>query len=411
MEKTANDSEKFPERDFSRQNRIGILGVHAMHFALDIFVSVFLVAQILTVTNGDFSKVALFYAFVWGSIILTFWLFSYIVKNFSRVWCIRISTIGLLAGVILILVYQDSLTDWYLILGALWGLAEGIYWCSMHTFTSEAMGGKKMAGYAVLYTGISYLTRLVFPLTLGAVIQFVDFALAVTIVVILAFLLLLFTLILRDQRKSEGRGFSMRAFAKYVRDKKLSRPLWAQFWLQFLYGLFSTATVCTTILVFLSVHDNFKLGYLSSICAGTSIVVLSLYKLIKSPRVKILFYHISSILPFVCSLGLLFEANQFTIVTCLIGYWAFRPAVQAELERARMNLMADFGAEHLHTEGLLFSEASYALARAVGLAAIIFAYFLDMFYVFQVIPVIIMASTFFAAIWLHIWTKKYILVL
>ena len=359
--------------------------------------------------DGNFAKVALFYVFCWGCILVTFCMFSYIIKKFSRVWCIRLSTFGLLAGIILIMLFQDDLEGWYLILGAIWGVADGIYWCSMHTFTSEAMAGKKMAGYTAWYIGISYFTRVVFPFTLGAVIQRVGFGPAVAIVTALAVLLLIFTLILRDQRKNGNRGFSMRAFFDHMRSKKIARPLWTQYGIQFFYGLFSIATLCTTILVFTSVNDNFTLGYLASICAGASIIFLTIYKSIKSKRAKVWVYHILSALPLVCAVALLFHLSVVTVILCQVGYWAFKPAVQTELERARMNLMEDFGAEHLHTEGLMFCETAYGLARGIGLLAIILAYYSGVFYVFQIIPVIVMATTFTAAILLHRWNKKYIM--
>ena len=404
MQETANDS-----RDFSKQNQVGILGVHSAYAALDLFVSVFLVARLLSVTDGDFSRVALFYACCWGGILLTFWLFSYVVKKFSRVWCIRGSAIGLLVGVILVLLLENNLREWYLLLGAVWGVASGIYWCSMHTFTSEALGGKKMSGYAAWYFITNAFMRIVFPFTLGAIIESpkLGFVAAAAIATGLAVVLVLFTLILRDRRKSEGKRFSVRTFLRLIRERKLSRPIWSQFWIQFLYGLQSVMTLGITILVFLSLQSNFSLGALTSIFAGVSIVALAIYKPIKSQRVKIWIYYVTSILPILAAIGLLFGASPLTVILCQAGYFSFRVVSNTELERARMNLMADFGAEHLHTEGLLFTEVSYVLARFVGLGLILAIYFSGVLYLFQVLLVLLATTVLLAAVLLHLWTRRH----
>jgi len=408
VKKSANDSHDFLKKEHLR-NQVGILGVHATYFALDIFVSIFLVSQLLSISDGNLSMVALFYAMCWGGVILMFWLFSYVVKKFSRVWCIRVSTIGVLASIILVLLFQESLAEYYLLLGAIYGLSIGIYWCSMHTFTSEAMGGKKMAGYTTWFIGTSTFVRVVIPLTLGAIIKFVDFAAAAAIATGLAVVLLMFTLILRDQRKS-AQGFSMRAFFRYIKERDISKAVWTQFWIQTLYGIMILASVSTTILVAITFNDDFTLGYLTSIFAGASIITLTCYKAIRSPRAKVCVLYILSALPFLGAVGLLFGLSPVTVILCQAGFLTFKTAANSEFERTRLNLMADFGAEHLHTEGLLFTESAFALARAFGLGVILVAYFTNTFYLFQVFVVTVLGGLLVGVVLLNLWTKRWLTV-
>lgn len=406
MIKTANDS----TQDFSKQNQIGILGVHATNFALDVFVSVFLVSRLLNpdVFDGDFSKVALFYLVCWSCLFLMFWLFSYVIKKFSRVWCIRGSTAGLLLSVVLILLLKDRLPDFYLALAAIYGLSMGVYWCSMHTFTTEALGGKKMAGYTAWFIGIGAFARIVFPFTLGAIIQYVDFGVGASIATGLAVILLLFTMILRDQKKNAGQGFSMRRFFRFIHEKKLAKPLWQQFGIQIIYGMLGVATLSITVLVVMELQDDFQLGLLTSIFAGVSIVALTLYKLIKSPKVKSWTFHILAGLPLIMTAGLLFGLSPVTVILCQAGWLAFKTAPQSEFERARMNLMSEFGAEHLHTEGLMFIEFAYTLARFIGLGIILAIYFSGVTYLLQVFLVVLMTLFLVGAICLRFWTKGHL---
>ena len=402
MQKTANDL-----CDFSRRNQVGILGVHSTNCALDIFVSIFLVSRLLSMSDGNFSKVAFFYAVCWSGLMLTFWLFSYVVKKFSRVWCIRASTFGLLSSVILVLLLRDSLDQYYLILGAIYGLSLGIYWCSMHTFTSEALGGAKMSRYTALYVGITTFVRVVAPLTLGAIIEFVDFAAAAAIATGLAAVLLMFTLILRDNRKSQGKGFSMRAFFEHIRRENIARPIFLQFWIQAFFGILLLASVAITVLVALTFKDDFALGYFTSAFAAASIITLTCYKAIRSPRAKAFVLHILSALPLLGAIGLLFGLSPATVIMCQAGFLTFKTAADSEFERTRLNLMADFGAEHLHTEGLLFIELGYGMARTVGLGLLLLAYFSGTFYFFRVFIFALMCIMLIGIVLLQLWRRKY----
>lgn len=411
MKKTANDSEKFSKHDFSRQNQIGVLGVHFSQTALNLFVTVFLTARLLKAADGasGLGMVGIFYAISYTTIMLSFWLFSYIVKKFSRVWCIRVSTIFLLGNTIMVLLFRNKLADYYLILAVLYGIAQGIFWCSIHTFTTEALGGKKMAGYIGWFISLSAFANIVFPFTLGAIIEFINFTAAALIATGISIVLLLFTLVLRDQRKNNGVGFSLRAFFRHLREKQISRPMWSQFLIQSMYGIQTMVTICITILIVRELDSDYSLGALTSVFSAVALVTVTVYKTIKAPKLKIWIYYAASMIPLCCAVVLLFSVSHFTIILCMAGYTGFRVASQTELDRTRMNLMSDFDAEHLHTEGVLFTEFSYFIVRVVVSGLIVLAAYTDTFFLFQAIVVTLIALVPLSAILLHLWTKKYII--
>ena len=352
--------------------------------------------------------VALFFSMLWGGVAATFWAFSYIIKRVSRAWCIRFATILLLVAIILVLLLQDSVDQYYLWLGLAWGLASGVYWCSMHTFAAEAMGGKSMAGFTTWFIAMGAFTRIVFPVTLGSIIEFVGFATAATIATGLAITLLCFTMVLRDPRKTKGAGMSLIKFFKHMRAQKASRALWGQYFVQFCYGLFGVATLCTTILIVVQFQDNFGLGSLTSIGAAIAIAVLMTYKAIKHTRTKSVMLSIASTLPLLATIPLLFALNSFTLVLAVAGFLSFKSPAQAEMERAKLNMMTDFKAEQFHTESLVFIESAYLLARAVGIAIILGIYFSGIYYALQVLLFALIAMVPLSVILLHRWTKKYI---
>ena len=70
--------------------------------------------------------------------------------------------------------------------------------------------------------------------------------------------------------------------------------------------------------------------------------------------------------------------------------------------------MSEFGAEHLHTEGLLFIEVAYTTARFIGLGLVIAIYYSGVHYLLQVLLVGIMALFLLGAVLLRLWSKKYL---
>lgn len=409
MKKTANDSGKFSKHDFSRQNQIGVLGVHFSQTALNLFVAVFLTARLLTVTDGNFGMVGVFYAISYTTIMVAFWLFSYIIKKFSRVWCIRISTIFLLGNTVLVLLLQNKLTDYYLVLAVIYGIAQGIFWCSIHTFATEALGGKKMSGYVGWFISLTAFANIVFPFTLGALIEFVSFTAAALIATGISIMLLLFTLTLRDQRKNNGAGFSLRVFFRHLRERQISRPMWLQFLIQSMYGIQTMVGICITILIVREFGSNYGLGALTSIFSAVALVTVVIYKAIKSQKLKIVVFYVASMIPLCCAVALLFTVSHVTIIMCMAGYTGFRVASQTELDRTRMNLMSDFNAEHLHTEGILFTEFSYFIARVLVCGLIALAFYTGIFFLFQIIVISLIALVPLSAVLLRLWTKKYII--
>jgi MFS family permease len=394
--------------DFATKNQVGILGVHVMQLALDVFVSVFLVARLFTVTDGDITRVGLFYLINFSTLAITFFLFSYIVKKFSRVWCIRASSAFLFAGIILVLLFQNQLGEFYLLLGGIYGIAQGIFWSSIHTFTCETLGGKKMASFAAWFMLLAAASRALFPLTLGAIVEFVNFTTGALIALGFCIIFLAFTLIMRDKRKSGTAGLSMRKFFTHIKREKISRPIWSHFWIQGMFGAQVLLNICLTILIVISFDNNFHLGVLTSIFAGVAVISVTIYKLIKSPKIKLWVYYITSFIPLFSAIGLLFGINPLIVIICQAGYVGFRVVSNVEFDKTRNNLMHDFGAEQFHTESLLFVEISYYIARVfvcVSLVAISI-YFGP--WAFRVFVFIIIATVPLKAILLRLWTKKYI---
>jgi YQGE family putative transporter len=360
-----------------KRNQIGILGVHVAHAALDLFVSVFIIAKLLSTTDGNITKVALFYLVLFGAIALFYTIFSYVVKRYSRVWCVRASTLALVGSIVLILFLKDSLATYYLLFALCYGIAEGIYWSSIHLFTTEQMGGRQMRTYLTWFYVLMAATRIIFPVTLGAVIRFVSFTVAAFIAAGIGIVLVLWSLFLREQSSTLSHNMSMKNFFTTIRDKNLSGKMWHNFGIQFVAMLFSCTSICLTILVVLVYGDNLELGVLTSIFAGASIASLTAYRLIRNRRARRICLWIASVLPALSAIGLLFGVSATSVIAIQIGATIFGVIPRMEFDRQRMNIMKDSGLEHLNAESMVFCEFAFAIGRFVVMSLMVLTFTLS----------------------------------
>jgi len=402
-------TDKINKENAGRRNQVAVLGVHVTHLSLDLFVSVFLMAKILDVTNGSIGAVGLFNLVFFAALILAFWLASYVVKKISRVWCVRISILLSFIAILLILLLQSQLAEVYIMLAAVYGASQGIYWASMHTFTTETLGGKRMAGFVAWHVVLASAMRIIFPFTVGALIEYTKegFGTAVLVMLVISLIELAFTFVMLEQRKSESAGLSMRKFFGHLRKEGQMRRTWSLLFAQLLFPLQGLITLCITVLIFLEFKSNFTLGLWSSVFAGVAILTIGFYKLIKSPRVKIITFYAASFIPLACAVALLFSVTPVTIIVCQAGFVGFRVVVGLELDKTRLNMMSDIGADHLHTEGLLFTEIGYFVVRVAACALIIYAASFGALF-FQILVVAFIATVPLSAILIHLWKRKYL---
>ena len=405
-----------------KRNQIGVLGAHVCSQALILFVGTFLVANLFMETGNDLSVVATFHAVEWTALFVSFAFFSYIVKQHSRVLVIRVATAVLVASVCLILVFQDSLVDYYIILAAMFGFACGMYWSSMLTFISQTFAGRKMTGYIVWEQIIFAAARILFPFTLGALIEFVDFGVAAALSLGIGVVLVGFTFFMREiKHEVKPQPLSMRGYLRTMKAAGLSRPLWGNLIIQFLHDFYRRVAVAITVLivvVFIDEDPNYTIGLFASVFAAANIVIIVCYKMIRSKRVKQILYYISGIVPVLAAIPLLFQVSALTIIILQAGFIAVGCIQKSEIDVLRINAMKIMGkccrseaegkvVECLHTESLLFTEFPMWIVRMTICGVIALAWFFDAFLVFQIFVVFLVALMPIAGLLTKRWYKKY----
>ena len=385
------------------RNKIGILGIQVCFTALELFVSVFLVAKLFTATGNNLGAVGLFYIVNYIMLFAAFILSSYISKRYSRTWVVRAATVFFVGTICLVIFLQNQIGEFYLLLAAAEGFAVGIYWGAMNMLTGQVLGGKKMASYQAWYIGTTTAVSVIFPFTLGAVIEFVSFAVATLITLGLGILLVAFTILLQEQR-TDNTALSMRKYISVIRQSTLSKPVSLNFWLQLLAGIYSAVSIAITVLIVIIYKDNFSLGSLTSIFAASGILVLVAYKAIKPEKIKSAFYYACCVIPVIAAVGILFEVSPFTLILLQAGFVS-KSVINMERGNLQLDIMNKLGQPTLVAESILHTELAYFIARMISMGIIIAAWYMEAFVIFQILVFVQMALLLLCGLMMRRWYR------
>jgi hypothetical protein len=301
---------------------------------------------------------------------------------------------------------QDNLAQYYILFAAVFGAAEGIYWSSIHIHTAETMGGTKMASYMTWFFVVTAGSRIIFPITLGAIIR-VSFATATAVAVAMGVALVLCTLILREDKEWLDRKMSMRRFFKTLHERNLSSAAWLNFVIQFISNLFWSTMICLTILTVFGFGDNLELGLLTSVFAACSIATITLYRLTRNPRVKLLFLLIAATLPVISAVGLFFGVTPATIIIIQIGITVFGCIPRMELSQLHMNIMKKLDLAHLSAESLVFNEWAFNISRFICFGIMAFLYSTVGVAGFVALVFVLAFAILPATFLLRVWHKRF----
>ena len=391
----------------ARRNQVGILGAHISGAALALFMNTFLLAYLLIATDNSLFVVAMYNLLLFGALFVGFAVTSYIIKRHSRVWAIRISAVAKVGSLLLVIFLQDHVVEFYMLFAALFGLAEGVYWGAILTLTSQTMG-RRMSGFIVWEQVVRSVASIVFPVTLGALIQFVDFRVVAILCAVLGVILLGFTCLLREVKCHDCKPLSMTNYIRTMRARGMGRAVHYHFWLQTFHDFYRRVTLLLTVLIMVSFGDNLSLGIFGSVFAAANIAVIVIYKWAGPKRRagKTMFWF-SAVAPLAFGIALLFNVSPATIILLHVGYIALGCIVRAEADKLRFSLQKYLGDESWHTESLLLTESGFMLTRIAMPLIVLLAYFTDVFMIIQGLIVVMMAFVLVVAIMIATWHRRY----
>lgn len=346
------------------QTLISLISMQALNAVLGLFISVFLTAKLFVTTGQDIVAISLFNIVMYTATFLFCLVVAFFARKIRSIWFLRSSALLICLSVFFAAFFTDTLGNYYLVYGLLYGIGNGLYWGSAHLIAGDVFNKGQMKKYISLYHIVTLLIRIVFPFTLGTMIEFVSFELTAIVVFSLGVLEIVASIFIKQEKK-KAPNLRMREFFRHAKKSNALKPIL----LHSLICICSTVTVVVpiaiTMLTMTIFESTFDLGMFTSIFVASSVVVLILFRLTKG-KVRSAIYIISTILPFLASFFLLAPQNAVFFMIFNGFFSALMVIANFEREVLHMNLAKYLGIEQFYAENNSFIEVAYWTGRMLA---------------------------------------------
>ncbi len=289
---------------------------------IDIFLGPFLTAYIFKISTDSITMVSLYNVFAYIVIAALAFLVGRFIKNKYEMQVFRLGMIAKFIQLIILTILGEKIINYIWLVAIISGISTITWYFPLNLFSSTLVEHKEKKEYIVYKTMISNIISVVLPVLFGAFISNDSFERTTIIVLILSFIQILFSFSLKYEKKPETYKFKLiKTFKKITKDKNVVEFFKAELILGMTYeGALNT---CVTLLIIMAFGHDFSLGVVTSIISILSI--FSAYICKRFINLNNLFNAIviSSVVPLLSTIVLLFVTNNYTIIAYNIIYTFF----------------------------------------------------------------------------------------
>lgn len=176
------------------------------------FVDVFLVLYFINVSNNNILPLGIYKLVA----VMTVWFVIFLSRNYckskNRVWLMRIGIVMYFIYFLAIILLKEQVVNYIYLIGLLYGLEEGFYYSVYNTIESDGIENKYREKYLGTYNGCKNIVSIIFPLFFGSLIQNSGFINTIIFVLVIVFLEIMLSIILKDNNIPECNKTNLKEF-------------------------------------------------------------------------------------------------------------------------------------------------------------------------------------------------------
>ena len=299
-----------------------LIVLHTIRKIIDIFLGPFLTAYIFKISTDSITMVSLYNIFAYIVIAVFAFLVGCFIKNKYEMQVFRIGMIAKFVQLIILTVLGEKIINYIWLVAIISGISTITWYFPLNLFSSTLVEHKEKKEYIVYKTMISNIISVVLPVLFGTFISKDSFERTTIIVLILSFIQIIFSFSLKYEKKPETYKFKLvETFKKLIKNKNVVELFKAELILGMTYeGALNT---CVTLLIIMAFGHDFSLGVVTSIISVLSIFSDYICKRFINLNNLFKAIVISSIVPLLSTIVLLFVTNNYTIIAYNIIYTFF----------------------------------------------------------------------------------------
>lgn len=357
---------------------ISIIACDCLQAVITIFIDLFFISQILNYSNGDTALniiyIGLFYLIEYIILALSYRFSGFILKKINKSIFVSIGAVLLTVVVLMVYLLHDNIISYVALIAVVYGIAWGFFSSGFNNLTAETISSKHQVRFFAVKKIMFQLTYIIFPVTLGLIIDNINFGFMALIMLVICGLLIMFSFLIKP-KKTYKLSFNVKAFSIYLRkNSEQTKPLWLVYISTFFRGAsFDCFTTLITILVMRTFQSNTDLGMFQSIFTGCSLLTMAFYlKFYRKRRAK--GFMIPTIVLVACTIvGVMISTNKVSII-CFTAVYSILNVILMSISDSRRAGVVRTLSLHSHIlESNAFIEFFLGAGRIISTLAILFS--------------------------------------
>lgn len=370
-----------------------IIVISAMKKIMELFLGPFLTAYFIKTSQDSINDLSIYYIFSYILLAVATFVVASIVKTKFRIGMFRIGVLLNFFYIMFIIILKEDIVNHLAFISVLYGVSSSVYWFPYNLFVINKVDNNYRTEYTVKTKIVSSIIGVLCPILLGSIITVTNYELTAMIILFISLIQIILSFVLTPEKERELSNFNLKATWNKLKQNPQIRKM---FVVEFFIGMNVSGgalEILMTILIFNSFKTNMNLGIITSIVTALSIIFVHSYgKLYKNRDDKRIII-ISSVLPVISVLALLFWRNNFTIIIYNVCYVIFTHLLSLTREIRLFNISDSYIVDKDNqSEFFAIREGILNLGRIAGYLLLLFAGISDNQVVLNVVIVMLTLS-------------------
>ncbi len=301
---------------------ISIIACDCLQAVISIFVDIFFISKIFQMElpmSQKIINIGVYYIILYSLLALSYAFSGFALKKINKSIFVSIGAGVLTVAVLMIYLFDKSgiLATFVPLIAVVYGTGWAFFSAGYNNLTAETISSKHQVKFFAVKKLMFQLTYVIFPVTLGLVIDNVDFSVMALIMLVICAFLILFSFLIKP-KKTYKLSFNLPQFAKKLKEnKKECKPLFYVYLSNFFRGAsYDCFTTLITILVVstFSGQVDTKLGMFQSIFTAASLITMIFYLKFYRKKRATKFILPTVILVAATIVGIFFSSSEIAII-------------------------------------------------------------------------------------------------
>lgn len=361
---------------------------------VNLFGETFLIAYFLQISNENIIQVSIFYIILYALLGIGSILLGNIIKSKPqrRVTIYRFGIIVKSIYILLIVLFKEIISQYFIVFAIFYGIAEALYWSTHDVMNTEIVENENRKKYMTMKRILNKLIHIVIPIILGTSIELTSF----TNISIYIFVLTLAQIIMSlhiDTNKFRIQGKKEKySLKKYINNLSIEQKekLNKIYKLAFLYGIMmDTIRVLVIIITIMTFKTSLNLGILTTIFSIFSMISLYLFNKLyqkKYSKKLLIFCATLVVLGVVC---LVIDINKTTLIIYNFAYNITIYILEVMFKIKADDVVTEYNIEKWIVEYHTFTEGFMEIGRITGFSLMLIIGLLNNIFYFKLLLLIV----------------------